>query len=59
MELNLDESFKSCFEKYLVLAKKLLTFSFSRKIRKTAINAFIYALMPVQKMTKGKKYSNW
>ena len=37
--LNLGESFKNYTEKYLKLAKNLLTFAYSRKIRKTAIKA--------------------
>ena len=37
--LNLGESFKDYKENYLEMAKKLLTFAYSRKIRKTAIKA--------------------
>ena len=37
--LNLGESFKEYTGQYLELAKTLLTFAYSRKIRKTAIKA--------------------
>ena len=39
MALNLGESFKDYKEKYIELSKTLLTFAYSRKIRKTAIKA--------------------
>ena len=39
MALNLGESFKNYTEQYLKLSKNLLTFAYSRKVRKTAIKA--------------------
>ena len=39
MALNLGDYFKNYVEKYLALTKELLTFAYSRKIRKTAIKS--------------------
>lgn len=55
MALNLGESFKPYVEQYLELAKKLLSFAFSRKIRKTAIKCIYTCTNACSKDDERKK----
>ena len=53
--LNLGENFNNYTEKYIELAKNLLTFAYSRKIRKTAIKAIYTCINACQKDEERKK----
>ena len=55
MALNLGESFKNYTGKYLELNKNLLTFAYSRKIRKTAIKSIYTCINACSKDEERKK----
>ena len=53
--LNLGESFKDYIEKYIGLTKNLLTFAYSRKIRKIAIKSIYTCINACSKDAEKKK----
>ena len=53
--LNIGESFKPYIEQYLELSKKLLTFAYSRKIRKTAMKSIYTCINACSKDEERKK----